>query len=362
MSLRTRLLLGYGYLVLLILLTAGGAAVGVFQLSKGISDVVENNFFSINATSRMLGSLGRQDNATLRALLDAEHRRLSLQNLAEADAAFDAAYEKAAGNATIAGESRLIDEIESAYLEYREARDALIAARPAEPVEAYNLRVYEQSRQVRSRIFELLDLNQQAIAAADKRARRIAARNGVWLGVVVTLALISLIGLSRALRRHFLSRLAEFEEVSEALAEGEVQRRFKPGADDELGALARRFNSVLDAQEQLQVAARGRLNQQRQLLVGALAQRDEGVGLLGLDGMLIASTLEGDAELGLQAHRGWVREGGRELVQNYKTGARPPTHVLEYKPDCALIFELLVAQRRRPVGWMVRMTSNNPAS
>lgn len=355
MSLRTRLLLGYGYLVLLILLTAGGAAVGFFELSKGIGKVVENNFQSVTASTEMLGALERQDSATLRALVDPNQSQESKTKLAEADKAFAEAFDKARSNATIEGEKDVLADIDSTYKHFHTARDELVGTRPDRPLVAYNQRVYRKFRDVRAQVFELLDLNQEAIIAADREARQTAVQNGVWLGILVTIALLSLIFLSRALQRHFLARLGHFREVSEAIAEGESQRRLKAGSDDELGSIARHFNSAIDTQKQLRAEAQGRLNQQRQLLIGALAQRDEAVGLLGLDGTIVASTMEGEAGYALEAHRNWVEKEGRELLRAFESGDEPPHAQLELGADMILEFQLLVAQGRRPVGWLTRV-------
>jgi|GEM_PF-1231370 len=354
MSLRTRLLLGYSYLVLLILLTATWAGVAVFELSNGIGDVVRNNFHSVRAASEMLGALNLQNNATLQAMVDPASRELSQQNLAKARDAFDAAFAQAAGNATVQGESARIAQIKQAYAGYEASRQRLLTSQPDQPFEAYDQHIIEHSSVLRGHIFDLLNLNQDTIAQADARARRTATQNGIGLGIVVTLALLSLVALSRALQRHILLRLADFKEISEALAAGQVNRRYNASGDDELAILARNLNSGIDAQKQLRAAAQGRLSQQRQLLLGALAQRKEGVALLGLDGLLAASTLKGAAKHALEAHRNWVSTSGRTWVRDYQSGDTPPTHRIECTHECTLIFELLIAQKSRPVGWLVR--------
>lgn len=354
MSLRTRLLLGYSYLVLLIVLTAAGAGVAVYELSGGIGDVVRDNFQSVRAASEMLGALSRQNNATLQALADPASREASHKNLIKAQSDFDAAFKDAAGNTTVQGEAAHIAAIKQAYASFEASRQRLLSSQLDHPFAAYDQHIIEQSRVVRGRIFELLNLNQDTIQQADARARRTATQNGIGMGIVVTLALLSLIALSRALQRHILLRLAEFKEISEAIAAGEGKRRYNGSESDELGILARALNAGLDAQKQLRATAQGRLSQQRQLLLGALAQRRERVALLGLDGLVAASTLEGAAKRGLEAHRNWVREDGRAYVRAYKSGDKPPTHRIEISPDCALIFELLIAQKSRPVGWLIR--------
>src|SRR5699024_9609409 len=132
---------------------------------------VENNFMSVNAASQMLGALGRQNNATLRILTHPAGKKPGQKSLARADAEFKKAFEKAAGNSTVKGESMRVEQILGAWKKYRITRDQLLAASPTEPIEVYNRQVYPDVRTLRAQIFELLELNQHAIAAADREAR-----------------------------------------------------------------------------------------------------------------------------------------------------------------------------------------------
>lgn len=352
MSLRARLLLGYGYLVLLLVLTAGGAAVGFFELSKGIGVVVENNFRSVNAASQMLGALGRQNNATLRILVHPAADAAAREDLARADDDFLQAFELAAGNATASGEAEQIAQVSQSWQGYRGAREAFLSAQHAQPVDAYAEHVFPQERVLRAELFQLLRLNQEAIAAAEEEARWTAGQSGVGLGLVVALAIGSLIGLSRALQTHVLSRLADFQGVSEAIAAGNLRRRLRPGQDDELGLLARRFNQAVDAQEHLRLVAQGRLAEQRQLLLGMLARDDAHAALIALDGALVASTMGDDAQTILHDHLAWVSRDGSVLRREFRPGHPHPTHQVEVAGSGTLSFALLVANQTRPVGWL----------
>lgn len=360
MSLRARLLLGYGYLVLLIVLTAGGAAVGFFELSKGIGMVVENNFRSVNAASQMLGALGRQNNATLRILVHPDADDAARKDLGLADDDFLKAFELAAGNATAAGEAEQIAQVTHSWQTYRAAREAFVGEHHANPVDAYAEHVFPQERVLRAQLFELLRLNQEAIAAAEEEARWTAGQSGVGLGLVVALAIGSLIGLSRALQKDVLARLADFQEVSEAIAAGNLRRRLRPGQDDELGLLARRFNQAVDAQEHLRLVAQGRLAEQRQLLLGMLAQGDTPAALLALDGALVASVMPDDVQILLYDHLDWVSTGGGALRREFRPGHPHPTHHIDIADRGTLHFTLLVANHTRPVGWLVRYAVTPP--
>lgn len=196
MTLRLRLLLGYGYLVGLLLLATGSAMLGFFHLSESVDVILEENFNSITAAMRMLEALERQDSATLAALLEG---RGEVPEMEAHEEAFLAALEAAEGNVTEEAERPLLERLRRDFMAYREARDRLLAAQPASPLRAYNTRVFPVFSTAKSQVFELLDLNHQAMVEADREARQAALQNGAWLGFLVAVALISLVFLSRAL-------------------------------------------------------------------------------------------------------------------------------------------------------------------
>ena len=78
MRIRTRILVGYGYLVGLLVLGAASAAIGFQQLGAAIDRVLAENIDSVRASIAMLESLERQDSATLRLLIEGEPRSEAL--------------------------------------------------------------------------------------------------------------------------------------------------------------------------------------------------------------------------------------------------------------------------------------------
>mgnify|MGYP006196879939 FL=1 len=92
-----------------------------------------------------------------------------------------------------------------------------------------------------------------------------AARFGLWLGVLVTLALASLIFIARGLREYVVRRLDSMAHVAEAITAGERHRRFAPRHADELGAVAVLLNGTLDAADEYRNRATGARSEERKL-------------------------------------------------------------------------------------------------
>jgi hypothetical protein len=345
MNLRTKLLLGYGYLVALLLLAAGSAMLGFLTLSEGIDLVLENNYRSIRAAMGMVDAIERQDSATLAALLEDP----GSEALGPLDDAFAEALSTAGGNVTEAREPQILDTISRQYEAYRRARDELLGERPDQPLAAYRERVSPEFAALRHTVLQLLEVNQEAMVEADRRARENAIRNGSWLGFVVAVALVSLVVLSRGLQRSLLGRLTTLRRSTAVLAEGDTGRRLAVIGTDELDLISERFNHLLDRLQAVEAEMRGKLGRQRQLALGLLARFGEDAALFSLQGTLLGGDMVGGREAGGRVVE-WIRAHEPD----------PASHLpeersgrIEIAAGEALDIELL-SVRGRPLAWLVR--------
>jgi nitrogen fixation/metabolism regulation signal transduction histidine kinase len=355
-SLRARLLVGYGYMMVLLLLTAGSAAFGFFSISEAIDRILSENFASVSASLEMLEALERQNAITMTALLEQEP---DLQELFEADARFETALLSARQNVTLEGEAALLQQVEQDFARYVSIRNAILVADLEElPLELLTLQIFPTFVEVRQGASDLLNLNHAAILAADQEARETALQTAGWLGFLVTLALISMVWLARALQRDILARLTELTDVAESLLTGDHRRRFETHLNDELGLVCRQLNAALDTQDELQAEMRGRLNQQKQLVLGILEEISGALLLLGLDGRLIASSCPEFAEANLEPVREWLLANRATVLEDFRENREE----LEIQMDhvTPLRVRLLAAEGRRPVGWLIQVENAQP--
>lgn len=359
MKLRTRLLLGYGYMAVLVLLTAGGAAFGFFSISEAIDRILSENFRSVTASVEMMEALEHQNTMTMSALLTRENIE---EGLLLSDQTFYAALGRAEANATIEGEAELLEEVRANYAGYVEVRNATLSQRHAQPLRAFSEAIFPSYIQARQQTFELLDRNHQAIIEADRNARMTALQTAGWLGLLVTVALVSMVFLARALQSKILLRLEELNEVAEAILVGEHWRRFDMRENDELGVVSRQLNAALDARDELQAEMRGRINQQKQLVLGLIWGLPGERMLVGLDSHLIASTWTVEHHEVVEATLGWVRERRREILEDFRQTHEPAVIEAQFE-GVNVEIRLLATQDGRPVGWLVqRMDVGEDAS
>ncbi len=289
MNIQTRILFGYGYLITLLLIAAGGAAVGFHDLGRTVGTVLAENFLSVRHAMEMLKSVGEFEGSIAASLLDETEADV---DLAASEDAFLAALGDAKRNVTLPGERELLDALFAGFERYREARGRLMTERPDRPMQTYAREVRPLLDALAVDLLRLLQMNHRAMLEADQTLRERASDRATLLGLLVTLALLSLAFISRELQRVLLRRLQDLRSVAQAIAAGDRTRRAATMPADELGVVAAQLNQALDAEQQAEREMRGRLSQQRRILLALLAARDRPAAVIGLTGELVASTLD----------------------------------------------------------------------
>jgi len=357
MRLRNRLILGYAYLVALLLVAAGSAMIGFFNLSAGIDTILKENVRSIQASTRMLAALERQDSASLAELLGGTPRLAEMQKY-ERD--FDQALVDAEENITEAEETEVLENIRNLYETYRSLRGSVMRSEPGRPLGGYGEEVLPAFNDVRAEVLKLLDVNHAAMVRADDRAKEDALRNGLGLGLLVAVALLTSALLSRGMQRQILQRLDELKGSMEAIVARDPDRRLNPRGEDELADIARHFNALLDANAKLRAGSESRLVLERQISLALLARYGPGTAILSLTGEQIAGDpqfADDETETALEE---WTRNEGRRicdaLPKQGRSNGEPPRHT---HAGCSL--ELLVAPGGRPAGWLVRAGKSEAA-
>lgn len=349
MTLRTRLLLGYGYLVVLILAVAGTSAFAFLHLSSGIDLVLDENFRTIRASMEMIESLERQDSETLAALLEGEADRSALDRL---EGSFDAALRVAKRNVTEPEEPVVLERIEQDLAAFLAARNALIEERPAAPLAAYNRRVFPLFSRIKGEIFDLLEINQRAMIRAEREARETALQAGAVLGVLVAIGLVSFVILARAMQRTILGRIDELKRGIEAIATRDPRRRLREEGSDELMIVARRMNELLDRHQRVESRLEGQVRQERQLVLGLVERLGPQTAVYGLAGNRMAGTERPDSSV-----RRWIRSVGRSRMEGWEPGGEGIDERIVEDEGSGPKVRLLAVDGVRPVGWLVEWPS-----
>jgi hypothetical protein len=184
--------------------------------------------------------------------------------------------------------------------------------------------------------------------------RQAALRSAAWQGFLVTVALVSLVLLSRGLQRNILERLTILRSVSEAIASGAAERRLPESGQDELAVLARMVNASLDRQAETTARTESRVCHERELVLALAHHLGPSILVLGLDGSVIVDQSDASHRALLEPLREWVHTTGQEERKRCRGGGAAAPCAVPL-PTGAATAELLFTGPRRPVAWLVRL-------
>lgn len=297
MSLKRKILVGYGVAFALMAVVVVWAVANLVSLGRASDAILRENYRSILAAENMINALERQDSGVLLMLLG--NRDEGVAQFRTNEAAFLEWLGRAKDNITIDGEAELVESIESSYGDYREIPAKLS---PAAGSQAAATRFYEESvsnvfLRVREHCVELRALNEKTMYAASLRAGRVAER-AIWsTATVAGSALVLALVFSLLMADRIVRPLGRFMDAARRISEGDYEVTVPVDTGDELGHLAREFNRMTE-----------RLVAYRQMNIEEIvAEKNKGEAILSsiADGMIVF-----DTDLGVTA----INPSARQLL------------------------------------------------
>jgi NtrC-family two-component system sensor histidine kinase KinB len=248
MTLKEKILIGYGVAFVLMGLVLAWAVMNLISLGKATDAILHENYRSILAAENMVDALERQDSGILIMFLGAGEE--GIDQFRESEKVFLEWLARAKDNTTIQGEADLVRSIEADYSKYRQQFSRLTDLR--DPVQAPRrppLTVYRQSAQpifdrVRAACVRLRRLNEETMYAASVRAGNVAKR-AIWSTVLVAAsALIVALVFSLFLAERIVRPIRRFMEATRMISSGDYAVQVPVETCDELGRLAGEFNQM----------------------------------------------------------------------------------------------------------------------
>ncbi len=239
--LRTRLLLGF-FLLLVLLSAVGAYAVWTTrELGRSVATAIAANARGLVAAQQLKADINRLGSA-LRQLRSADtpgHRAEIGAQLAAGRAFLREHLAAASGGAERAG---LVAELEAALTRLAEQVDSSTAAnlRPLELMKADEGALFG----VLQSIDALAAYDAADVQSAEDKARRLTARTTAVFGAGVMVAVLFALVFGWALGRALLDPIRQLTASAAALGEGNLDRDVPVTSRDELGELARTFNTM----------------------------------------------------------------------------------------------------------------------
>jgi NtrC-family two-component system sensor histidine kinase KinB len=248
MTLKKKILIGYGVAFVLMGLVIAWAVANLVSLGKATDAILRENYRSILAAETMVDALERQDSAIL--LLFLGDKEQGIIQFRENDALFLEWLARAKDNITVEGEKELVRSIETGYLKYRQLfsgltdmQDTIPPADRAFP-NLYRKSAYPLFAGVRDNCIQLRHINEETMYAASKKAHRVAQR-AIWsTALAAASALVVALMFSLLLAERIVRPLAHIMEGSRKISLGDYAVAVPVETRDELGHLAGEFNRM----------------------------------------------------------------------------------------------------------------------
>lgn len=240
------MLISHLILVALMMVVMTGAIINFFRLGRSIDRIFRNNYKSVVAAQNMKDALERMDSSATLALAGQMQRARRQYETNEKH--FADAYYIEAHNITEPGERKIADDIGREFTTYKQSIEKLLYAEPAMPAQSARTLYFNTLEpgfvQLKSRAQDVLNINQNAIVRADKRAKT-QARNASITSVIVTIAAL-LLAVFLALRmvRETLIPVRTLTRQAEEIGAGNLNQHIDILRSDEIGTLAISFNTM----------------------------------------------------------------------------------------------------------------------
>ncbi len=246
MTLKKKILIGYGVTFALMGLVVAWAVINLVSLGKATGNILSENYRSILAAENMVDAMERQDSAILLIFLGDTEKGIS--QFRENEAVFFEWMSRAKDNITIAGEAELVQSIEGDYAAYRHRFSALTELRNSGkqpiPPAMYQETVYPLFTRIREACIKLRHVNEETMYAASVKAGDVAKR-AIWSTVLVAAsALMVALIFSLILAERIVRPISNFMDASRKISAGDYAVHVPVETGDELGRLADEFNQM----------------------------------------------------------------------------------------------------------------------
>ncbi len=284
MTLRKKILVGYGSIVVLLAVMVTWTVTDFRLLGGATEGILRENYRSILAADAMVKHLERQDSATF--LLLVEGREAAQVQFHQNQSEFLRWLARAEDNVTVPGEKEVIEEIDSAYsaylVEYARAAGAVPEADDAQRL--YRDRLLPLFEEVRTACSKLREMNHEIMVAESAKAKLISRASLIRISLFGGAAILGGFLLSLFLAEILTQPLRDMMDATSRLSTGHYDVSIKVDTKDELGELARRIMVMSQKLKGFHDLNIGRLMEERKRLEAIL--RSIGDGVLVIDDRL----------------------------------------------------------------------------
>ncbi len=248
MSLKKKILIGYGVAFSLMSFVATLAISNLWSLGKTTDTILRDYYRSILAVENMLDALARQDSGILLVFMGDAAKGIA--QYSENEALFLEWLGRSKESIAVEGELEIVHLIEAQYEEYRRQFSGLTTLQNSSnsslplSLQTYKEAILPIFSQVKASCLQLRTMNEKTMYSVSENARK-STGHAIWSTVTVAL-LASMVALffSLVFAERLVLPLRRFVDAAKKIAAGEFSVQLSVETQDELGELAQEFNRM----------------------------------------------------------------------------------------------------------------------
>jgi two-component system, NtrC family, sensor histidine kinase KinB len=286
MSLRAKLLLALAPLALVLVALGTVSVRAMRKLGEDSQLILKDNYRSVLAVQRMKEALERLESAA--TLLVLGLREQSLAQAAVNERKFDDELGIQETNITEPGEAEATRALHEAWSACKaEVHRFEELPRGSQLRAIYFERLLPSFSRVKDAADRVLYINQDAMVLKSDRARRTSQEStALLIGATAAAFLVGLLA-SGALTARLLRPLGVLSQAVRRIGEGDLAARANVAATDEIGRLAREFNTMVAKLDEYRRSSLGELLQAQQSAQAAIDSLPDPVVVVGADGAVL---------------------------------------------------------------------------
>ncbi len=289
-GLRQKMLVGFGGLLLIIVLLGVRSVMQVTDLGSAIQAILRENYRSVIACQEMKESIERMDDGALFILLG--YRGEGTDAIASNIPAFEKALNAEMNNITLPGEGARSARLHDLYTRYKSMaltmEDESLGRRERERI--YFAGLMPLFHRIKAAADEISSMNQQNMYQASRQAKMKAAsaRSEMYalllLGAVLALVYMLLIG------KWILQPIRRLKGSVDEIRRGNLDLVVKSDSHDEIGHLSEAFNEMTASLREFRRSDEARLIRLQRSVQQVFRSLPNPVAVVGLDGRVEMAT------------------------------------------------------------------------
>jgi len=244
LGLRQKLSLGFGGLLIIILIIGIQSISHLTQLGQSIDIILRENYRSVNACQEMEESLERMDSGTLFVLLGEKEEGTEL--IQKNEAVFEKALQAELNNITLPEEGRKAHHLQDLFKQYQATLHEMqgIGTPVHQKRDAYFNRLFPLFVQIKETADEILQMNQKNMSDANNLARHSAASAKRQMYILLLAGMLVAVGFVLFTGKWILRPIRRLISSAEEIKQGNLELVVQSDSRDEIGQLSEAFNDM----------------------------------------------------------------------------------------------------------------------